>query len=143
MDKNQVILIGNLGDAPKHFDNPDKTEFAAFSVATNLQFKSANGDMMEETEWHRVVAFGWRASVASHFHKGERVYVEGYVRTRKYEKEEGEGYVKEIVAQLLYPIRMIPTEDPAERPATPPPAASAAHSSGGQTTPPAREGALY
>jgi single-stranded DNA-binding protein len=94
-------------------------------------------------EWHRVVAFGWRASVASHCHKGERVYVEGYVRTRKYEKEEGEGYVKEIVAQLLYPIRTIPRADPAERPATAPPASSAAHPSGGQTTSPAREGALY
>ena len=142
MDKNQVIIIGNLGDDPKHFDNPDKTEFAAFFVATNLQFKSANGDMMEETEWHRVVAFGWRASVASHFHKGERVYVEGYVRTRKYEKDEGEGYVKEIVAQLLYPIRTLPKAGPAERP-IPQPARSMAHPAGSETAPPAREGALY
>src|SRR5882724_1278383 len=109
MDKNQITLIGNLGDDPKHFDDhPDKTEFATFSVATTLQFRATNGETMEDTEWHRVVAFGWRADVARHFHKGERVFVEGYVRTRKYETKDGDAQAKEIVAQLLYPVRAIP-----------------------------------
>jgi single-strand DNA-binding protein len=98
---------------------------------------------MEETEWHRVVVFGWRANVARHFHKGERVFVEGYVRTRKYDTQDGEAQAKEIVAQLLYPVRAIPKAEAAEHgAATAQVNAALPPARNGTTTPPS-EGALY
>ncbi len=106
MDKNNHVIIGNLGDDPTHFSDPGKTEMATFSVATTLHFQGTNGQSGEETEWHRVVAFAWRASVANDFRKGERVYVEGYVRTRSYEKDGETRYVKEIVAQTLHRVHL-------------------------------------
>jgi len=108
MDKNQITLIGNLGEDPHHFNDPDKTEFATFSVATTLQFKTATGEIKQETEWHRVVAFGVRAAIASQFQRGERVYVEGFLRTRKYDKSGTEETIKEVVAQVLFAVRMSP-----------------------------------
>jgi single stranded DNA-binding protein len=128
----------------QHFgDHPDKTELATFSVGTTLQFRAANGETMEETEWHRVVAFGWRANVASHFHKGERVFVEGYVRTRKYETEDGQAQAKEIVAQLLYAIRAIPKPEAAENGTTPARVSAASPHARNGTTTRSHEGVLY
>jgi len=143
MDKNQVIIIGNLGNDPQHFDDPEKPELAILSVATSLQFKSPNGDTREETEWHRVVARGGRAAIARSLRKGDRVYVEGFLHTHKYETEDGEGWVKEIVAQLIYPIRPLPRAEPAERPGVSQPGDGDALPAATPVITRTQEGALY
>jgi len=118
MDVNRHLLIGNLGDDPMHFNDPDMTEMTVFSIATTLKFQNANGQQVEGTEWHRIVAFGWRASVAQQFRKGQRVFVEGYVRSRQYEKEGQLHNQKEVVAQFLHQVE-VPVRDSESPPSHP------------------------
>ena len=104
MDLNRHLIIGNLGDDPMHFNDPGKTEMTTFSVATTLRFQGANNQSAEETEWHRVVAFGKLADNCERLlSKGRQIYVEGRLRTRQYEAKDGSGtrYRTEIVALQL------------------------------------------
>ena len=82
---NKVILLGNVGQAPEVKDNPGGTLRAAVSIATNVRVKK--GDKWEDkTEWHRVVLFGRLAEVArDYLRKGSKVYVEGKLRTYKWD----------------------------------------------------------
>ncbi len=112
MDINRHTIEGYLGDDPKHFADPNKTEMAAFSIATTLRFKNGSGTDVDETEWHRIVAFGWRASIAKDFRKGDRVFIEGYSRTRPYQKNGQDIYIREVVAQHLHLITKPPKSSP-------------------------------
>lgn len=100
---NKVILIGNLGDDVQlnHFDNGDAV--ANLSVATSEKWKDKNsGEMREKTEWHRVVMFRRLAEIAAEYlHKGSKVYVEGKLQTRKYQKDGVDHYTTEIVAHTM------------------------------------------
>src|SRR5918993_4944801 len=87
---NKVILVGNLGRDPETRYMPDGAAITNASVATSFQWNDkASGEKKEETEWHRVVFRGKLAEIAGEYlKKGSQVYVEGSLRTRKYQDKE-------------------------------------------------------
>lgn len=97
---NKVILIGNLGDDPEVRSLPSGGSVANVSVATSDSWKDKNtGEQKERTEWHRVVFFGKLADIVSQYlKKGSKVYVEGALRTRKWQDNNGQDrYTTEII----------------------------------------------
>ncbi|MDA0248199.1 MAG: single-stranded DNA-binding protein [Proteobacteria bacterium] len=118
---NKVILLGNLGRDPEVRYSADGAAIANISIATTSRYKDKSGEMKEDTEWHRVVFFGRLAEVVNEYlKKGRPVYVEGRLRTRKWQDQGGQDrYTTEIVAdqmQLLggrdgAPAGMPPEED--------------------------------
>ena len=101
---NKVILIGNLGRDPETRHTADgSTTICNITLATSRRYKDSQGNLQEETEWHRVVFFGRQAEVAqTYLCKGNPVYVEGRLRTRKYTDKEGiDRYQTEIVCENL------------------------------------------
>lgn len=102
MSVNQVILIGRLGREPESHDTAGG-KMAFFSVATSRRYKGQDGQTQEETEWHSIVAFGATADiVAKYVKKGDLVYVNGRLRTRKYADKQGvERFKTEIICNNL------------------------------------------
>src|SRR2546429_4369145 len=101
---NKVILIGNLGRDPETRYSPDGAAITNVSVATTSQWKDKNtGEKREETEWHRVAFFGRLAEIAGEYlKKGSPVYIEGRLRTRKWQDKDGQDrYTTEIVADVM------------------------------------------
>ncbi|HXZ97467.1 MAG TPA: single-stranded DNA-binding protein [Burkholderiales bacterium] len=100
---NKVIIIGNLGRDPDVRYMPDGGAVANISVATTDTWKDKSGEKQERTEWHRVAFFGKLAEIAGEYlKKGSQVYVEGSLRTRKWQDKEGqERYTTEIVADRM------------------------------------------
>lgn len=102
---NKVILIGNLGRDPETRYSPEGAAMTNISVATTSQWKDkATGEKREETEWHRVAFFGRLAEIAGEYlRKGSQVYVEGRLRTRKWQdKESGQDrFSTEVVADVM------------------------------------------
>ncbi|MEY3095851.1 MAG: single-stranded DNA-binding protein [Burkholderiaceae bacterium] len=101
---NKVILMGNLGRDPEVRYSPDGGAIANVSIATTSRYKDkSSGDMKEDTEWHRVVFFGRLAEIAGEYlKKGRPVYVEGRLRTRKWQDQQGqERQTTEIVADQM------------------------------------------
>src|SRR5688572_1543902 len=100
---NKVILIGNLGKDPEVRYLPSGDAVTNISVATTDQWKDKNGEKQEHTEWHRVAFFGKTAEIAGEYlKKGSPVYVEGRIRTRKWQDKEGQDrYSTEIVADRM------------------------------------------
>ncbi len=101
---NKVIVMGNLGRDPETRYSPDGGAITNIAVATSRQWKDkATGERKEETEWHRIVFFGRQAEIAGEYlKKGRPVYVEGRLKTRKWQDKEGvERYTTEIVAEEL------------------------------------------
>ena len=87
---NKVILVGNLGRDPDMRYLPNGDAVANFSLATTDKYKDKSGQMVEATEWHRVVFFRRTAEVCGQYlKKGSQVYVEGSIKTRKYTDKEG------------------------------------------------------
>ena len=87
---NKVILIGNLGRDPEIRYLPSGDAIANLRVATTDTWKDKNGDKQEATEWHTVVFFGKQAEVCGQYlKKGSQIYVEGSLRTRKWQDKEG------------------------------------------------------
>lgn len=101
---NKVILVGNLGRDPETRYMPDGAAITNASVATSFQWNDkASGEKKEETEWHRVVFRGKLAEIAGEYlKKGSQVYVEGRLRTRKWQDKDGhDKYTTEIVADRM------------------------------------------
>jgi len=101
---NKVILVGNLGRDPETRYMPDGTALANASVATTFAWNDkASGEKKEETEWHRVNFRGRLAEIVGEYlKKGSQVYVEGRLRTRKWQDKEGQDrYTTEIVAERM------------------------------------------
>jgi single-strand DNA-binding protein len=101
---NKVILVGNLGRDPETRYMPDGAAITNASLATSFQWNDkASGEKKEETEWHRVVFRGKLAEIAGEYlKKGSQVYVEGRLRTRKWQDKEGQDkYTTEIVADRM------------------------------------------
>lgn len=97
---NKVILIGNLGADPETRAMPSGTTVANLRVATSESWRDKQtGEQQERTEWHRVALFGRLAEVAGEYlRKGSQVYIEGSLRTRKWQDKQGnERYSTEIV----------------------------------------------
>lgn len=134
---NKVILVGNLGRDPETRYSPDGAAMTNISVATTSQWKDkGTGEKREETEWHRVAFFGRLAEIAGEYlRKGSQVYIEGRLRTRKWQdKESGQDrYSTEIVADVM---QMLGSRQGGGAPLEDEP--RAARSSG---APPARSGA--
>jgi single-strand DNA-binding protein len=98
---NKVILIGNLGRDPEVRYTPNGSAVCNVSVATTRNWKNKDsGERMEETEWHRVVFFDRLAEIAGEYlKKGRSVYVEGRLRTRKWQDKDGKDqYTTEVMA---------------------------------------------
>ncbi|GAB6066826.1 single-stranded DNA-binding protein [Methylothermus subterraneus] len=101
---NKVILVGHLGADPDVRYLPSGEAVAVLSVATNETWKDKQtGEMQERTEWHRVVLFGRLAEIAGEYlKKGRQVYIEGSIRTRKWQGQDGqERYTTEIVGREM------------------------------------------
>lgn len=98
---NKVILIGNVGVDPDVRYMPNGNAVTTLSVATSETWKDKQtGDKQERTEWHRVVCFNRLGEIAGEYiRKGSKVYVEGSLRTRKWQDQQGQDrYTTEIVA---------------------------------------------
>ena len=101
---NKVILIGNLGKDPETRYTPDGAAITNITLATTDTWKDkATGEKKEATEWHRVSFFGRLAEIAGQYlKKGRPVYIEGRIRTRKWQDKEGvDRYTTEIVADQM------------------------------------------
>jgi len=100
---NKVILIGNLGKDPETRYLPSGDAVTNISVATTDTWKDKSGEKQEHTEWHRVAFFGKTAEIAGEYlKKGSPVYVEGRIRTRKWQDKEGQDrYSTEIVGDRM------------------------------------------
>ncbi|MBU0916632.1 MAG: single-stranded DNA-binding protein [Gammaproteobacteria bacterium] len=101
---NKVTLIGNLGRDPEVRYTPNGAAVCNVSVATTRNWKDKNsGDKVEETEWHRVVFYDRLAEIAGEYlKKGRSVYVEGRLKTRKWQDKDGKDtYTTEIVAEQM------------------------------------------
>jgi single-strand DNA-binding protein len=113
---NKTIILGNLGDDPKITFTPGGACVALLSVATSEMWKDkATGQPQERTEWHRIVFYERIAEVLRDYaKKGHKVYVEGQLRTRKWQAQDGsDRYTTEIVGrelQLLTPQEQNPQQ---------------------------------
>ena len=98
---NKVILVGNLGRDPETRYMPDGAAITNVSLATSFQWTDkASGEKKEETEWHRIVFRARLAEIVGEYlKKGSQIYVEGRLRTRKWQNKEGQDvYTTEIMA---------------------------------------------
>lgn len=97
---NKVQLIGNLTAEPEIRETPNGQKVATFSLATNRRWKDASGMLQEDTEFHNCVAWRGLADIAEQYmHKGKKVYVEGYLKTRSWDDASGvKRYKTEIIA---------------------------------------------
>ena len=100
---NKVILIGRLGRDVESKQTSSGTSIATFSLATDELVKKDNGKKEVHTEWHRITAFGKLAEhCVEHLRKGRLVYVEGKLRTSKYEDKDGiTRYITEVYASTI------------------------------------------
>ena len=99
---NKVIIVGNLGSDPEVRYMQNGAAVAGFSVATSESWKDkSTGEAKESTEWHRVVLFGKLAEVAGQYlSKGSQVYIEGQLKTKKWQDQQGQDrYTTEVVVQ--------------------------------------------
>lgn len=101
---NKCILVGNLGNDPETKYMPSGGAVTNISIATQGSWKDkTTGERVERTEWHKVVFFNRLAEIAGEYlRKGSQVYIEGALRTRKWQDQEGQDrYTTEIVASEL------------------------------------------
>ena len=97
---NKVIIVGNLGQDPEVRYMPNGNAVANFTVATSESWKDQQGQLQERTEWHRIVVYRRLAEIAGEYlRKGQQVYIEGSLRTRKWQGQDGQDrYTTEIIA---------------------------------------------
>lgn len=124
MTVNKVVLIGNLGADPETRTTASGTAVSNLRLATTDRQKDKDGNWVDHTEWHRVVCFGRTAeNVSKYLQKGRQLYVEGRIRTQKWQDREGKDrWTTEIIAEQ---VRFL---------------GSRGDSAGGQTAPPSSGG---
>lgn len=100
---NKVILVGNVGNDPEVRYMPNGNAVANISIATSEVWKDKeNGEQQEKTEWHRVVFFNRLAEIVEQYiKKGSKLYIEGRLQTKSYEKDGQNHYSTEIVASEM------------------------------------------
>jgi single-strand DNA-binding protein len=101
---NKVIIVGNVGGDPETRYMPSGSAVTNLTVATNESWKDKQtGEQKERTEWHRVAMFNRLAEIAAEYlRKGSQVYIEGKLRTRKWQDKSGqERYTTEIIADEM------------------------------------------
>jgi single-strand DNA-binding protein len=113
MSLNKCLIIGNLGRDPEMRYTPSGQAVTQFTVACNRNYKDAQGDRQEETEWFRVVAWGQQAEFAAEYlRKGAKVFVEGRIQTRQWEGQDGQKrYTTELVANTIQNLERRPRDD--------------------------------
>ena len=113
MSLNKAMIIGNLGRDPEMRYTPNGQAVTQFTVAVNRNYKGADGEWVEETEWFRVVAWGPTGErAAENLRKGGKVYVEGRIQTRQWEDQTGaKRYTTELVADRVTSLERRPRED--------------------------------
>ena len=113
---NKVILVGNVGNAPEVRQTTEGNAIATLSLATSETWKDKQtGEKQEKTEWHRVVFFRQLAEIVGKYvRKGSKLYIEGSLRTRKWQDQQGiDRYTTEIVANDM---QMLDSRNDEERP---------------------------
>ena len=120
---NKVIIVGNLGQDPEVRVTNNGVSIATLSVATSESWKDQQGEQVEKTEWHRVVAFKRLAEIMGEYlHKGSKVYIEGKLTTRKWQDQQGQDrYTTEVVASEM---QMLDSKGDAPQRAPKPPQAT-------------------
>ena len=100
---NKVIILGNLGTDPEVRTLESGTKVCRLSIATSESYTNKSGDRVEQTEWHSVTLWRGLAEVAEKYlRKGNKVYIEGKLRTRSYKDKDGiEKYITEIVGDNM------------------------------------------
>jgi single-strand DNA-binding protein len=102
---NKVLLIGNLGTDPEVRYTPNGSAVANVTLATSETWRDKqSGELQDRTEWHRVVFFGRLAEIVGEYlRKGSKIYVEGSLRTRKWQDKTGaDRYTTEIIANEMH-----------------------------------------
>ena len=101
---NKVIIVGNLGKDPETRYMPSGSAVTNLRIATTEAWKDKqSGEQQERTEWHAVAMFGRLAEIAAEYlRKGSQVYIEGKIRTRKWQDKEGKDrYTTEVIADQM------------------------------------------
>jgi len=101
---NKVILVGTLGADPKTSAMPSGSAVTNLSIATNESWKDKEtGEQQDRTEWHRIAFFNRLAEIAAEYlKKGSQIYIEGKLRTRKWQDKDGnDRWTTEIIANEL------------------------------------------
>ena len=110
---NRVQLIGRLGREPESKFTPTGKKVTHFSVAVSNRWKDAKGETHEQTEWVNIEAWGRLGEVCQQYlHKGSMVFLEGRLRTEKYEANGETKYFTKVVLQSLEFLDKKPTEEP-------------------------------
>ncbi len=106
---NKAIIMGNLGRDPEIRKTGDGRSVANLNLATSERWKDRDGNQQERTEWHRVVIFGGLADVAEKYlSKGDSVYLEGKIQTRKWQDNNGQDrYTTEVVVDQGGTMQML------------------------------------
>lgn len=107
---NKVILVGNLGQAPEVRYMPNGGAVVNLQLATSDNWRDKQtGEMKEQTEWHRVVLYGKLAEVAGEYlRKGSQVYIEGQLRTRSWDDNNGvTRYIAEVIVNTTGTMQML------------------------------------
>jgi len=109
--KNKVQLIGNLGNAPELRTTKTGKKYARFSIATNEEYKNANGEKVKETQWHSLIAWGGLAEyVEKNLSKGNEVAIDGKLIHYNYvDKDGNKKYTTEVHVNELLRIGSKPT----------------------------------
>jgi len=104
--KNSVRLLGNLGANPEVREFAEGKKLVKFNIATNENYKDADGNKVTETQWHNAVAWGRVADYAEKYlEKGSEVTLEGRLVNRSYTDKEGvKKYVTEIIVNEIMPV---------------------------------------
>ena len=115
---NKVILVGHLGNAPESRQLPSGGIVANCNLATNKVWTDNSGQQQEKTEWHRIVFFSRLAEIAiQYLTKGRQIYVEGELRTNKWEKDGITRYTTEIIVREMQMLGSAPQGSSYEAPA--------------------------
>jgi len=100
---NKVMVIGHLGRDPEMRYTPSGRPVTTFTVAVSRSWNTADGERRTETEWFNIVAWGNLAEICKQYlHKGQQVYIEGRLQTRRWEDKEGQKHTSvEVVANEM------------------------------------------
>jgi single-strand DNA-binding protein len=103
MSLNKILLIGRLGQDPEVKNFPSGESYCNFSIATSKKWKDKNGQPQEKTEWHRIVVYGKMVEVCKQYlSKGNQVYIEGEIMTRRWKDKDGsDRSMVEIVSNSI------------------------------------------
>jgi len=102
---NKVMLIGNLGNDAEHRFTTNNTSVSTFSIATSRGYKGKDGNWVNETTWHNVVAYSLPDFYKEALKKGKKFYVEGRISKRDYTDKDGiKRYISEVISEKLIPL---------------------------------------